>query len=86
MKNITKKLLSFITDPKKETEIPTGLCPNCWGKEEYGGRFYQAVYKHDKETGWVQDYAEKNLKGILLKKEDEKYKCPTCKLTYKSIN
>ena len=64
-------------------------CPNCWGREEYGGNFYKAVKnqvlninKMDNRAGWIQDYANKYLLGLKLKKTSEGYICPSCKLTY----
>lgn len=72
-------------------EAPQGLCPNCWGRQEYGGNFYKAAknYKADINTknpklGWVQEYAEKHLKGIQLQKENDKLVCQKCKITYRA--
>ncbi len=71
-------------------DVPAGLCPNCWGREEYGGKFYEAVKKNDTDinskspnVGWIQDYANKNLSGIRVEHENEQYICPTCTVGYK---
>ena len=76
------------SQPKEET--PKGLCPNCWGREEYGGQFFEAVKNHnvdinskDPSIGWVQDYANKYLTGIELKAKDDQLVCQNCKLSYK---
>jgi len=79
---------------KKETpsieDAPDGYCPNCWGYQEYGGQFFEAVI-NDKvdvnsaspNVGWVQDYANKHLSKIKLQPHEEGYVCPNCKVTYR---
>ena len=90
--SIIKSLLNLLK--KKETptleEVPTGFCPNCWGRDEYGGQFYEAVKNENfdvnsknSKVGWVQDYANKHLSGIELKHEGEHLVCQKCKVTYK---
>ncbi len=75
---------------KRGTAPPEGYCPNCWGRQEYGGKFYEAAknYETDVNTknpnlGWVQDYANKHLKGIALKPHDEGLVCEHCKVVYR---
>lgn len=91
-----QKLLDFLKKTKLEqnTDAPEGFCPNCWGRQEYGGKFYEAIVAEkinlnniDQKKGWVQAYADKNLSGINLvainhEKHEEGYDCPTCKLKY----
>lgn len=88
------RILSLLAYLKKSSEhskesAPNGYCPNCWGKQEYGGKFYKAVknYKTDINTidpksGWIQDYVNKNLSGIQLQKKNDELVCQNCKLTY----
>ncbi len=91
---IADRLLAFLRKKEKgetkENEAPEGICPNCWGKQEYGGKFYEAVRNydvdinsHNPKKGWVEQYAEKSLLNIELKQEGEGYVCKTCKLTYR---
>ncbi|NND06378.1 MAG: hypothetical protein HKN87_08355 [Saprospiraceae bacterium] len=70
-------------------DVPDGLCPNCWGRNEYGGKFFEALKTHgidvnskDPSIGWIQDYANKHLAAIELKREDDNLVCQKCKLTY----
>lgn len=84
---IFESLKAYFTKDEKHT--PENYCPNCWGKQEYGGEFYDAVKNEgidvnnmDQHKGWIQEYAEKNLVGIKLKKNPEGYVCPNCKLSY----
>lgn len=90
MKIITA-LVSILKHPTpSEARTPDGLCPNCWGRQEYGGAFFEAVKNEnidindvEEHKGWIQDYAEKNLSGIRLKAVGEDLVCPNCKITYR---
>ncbi len=57
------------------TITPEGLCPNCWGRTEYGGKFYTQLEKENIDInnsrsglGWIQDYANEHFTSIVLKK------------------
>ena len=71
-------------------DTPEGFCPNCWGRQEYGNQFYDAAINHkvnvfdsDAKVGWIQDYVNKNLSPIELKKSEEGLVCANCKITYR---
>ena len=90
--NIVTSLLDYLKANKRpiKEEAPDGLCPNCWGRQEYGGNFYEAVKNHGldvntkyPEVGWIKDYAETHLKGIKLEQKDDSIGCPSCKISYK---
>lgn len=90
--NIIQSLLSFIKGKESGTvqEAPEGFCPNCWGRYEYEGQFFEAVKNNNTDinsknpnVGWVQDYANKHLSGIQLKQEDDQAVCQKCKISYK---
>ena len=90
--NILKTIVNFLkkTGSSDQNEAPEGFCPNCWGREEYGGKFYEAVKNHNTDInnknpniGWIQEYAEKHLSSIMLKKKGEEDFCQNCKLTYR---
>lgn len=85
--NLYKSIKSFLL--KKSTnekiEAPEGLCPACWGRQEYGGKFFEAIKKEkidvtkiDAKKGWIQDYAEKNLSDIILHKKGHSLTCSVC--------
>ena len=70
---------------------PEGICPNCWGRIEYGGQFYDAVRNNkvdvnskNPNVGWVQEYADKHLVPIQLQPQGSEYICQKCKVTYKA--
>ena len=92
MANLIESLLNYLKkNPSAEDRsTPDGLCPNCWGQQEYGGKFFEAVRNYhvdinakDPRLGWVKDYAEKNLIGIQLEQQDDELVCQKCKITYK---
>lgn len=82
-------LLSYIKEGKKRDEVPKGYCPNCWGRQEYGGEFYKAVKKQTIDTnnielqkGWIQALAGKYLYGIELQEKGREWECGTCNIKY----
>ena len=90
--SIAENILEYLRKGKKEDLAPHGLCPNCWGNQEYGGQFYEAIKNHgldinaaNPEIGWIQDYAEKNLHKIKLEDHGDEYVCPACKITYRPL-
>lgn len=89
--SILNQLKDFFKGNKTTSDAPEGFCPNCWGREEYGGKFYTAVKKEkidlnnvEKNKGWINAYAAKHLEGIKLHKEGDHIVCSSCKLTYKA--
>lgn len=71
-------------------DVPEGICPNCWGRNEYGGKFYEAMKNENvdinninEKKGWIQDYADKHLSSIQLDHTDAGTVCSKCKVTYK---
>ncbi len=65
-----------------------GACPNCWGKQEWEGKFI--AFERDRERdiinkdrqaqkAFVQQYIEERVTGIHLVAEGDLYVCPVCK-------
>jgi len=82
-------ILNFLRGEKK-AEAPEGFCPNCWGRQEYSGQFFDAMKNEgidannaSEKRGWIQDYADKHLAGLNMKKEDSDLVCQKCKVTYR---
>ena len=82
-------LIDYIKAEKKQEEVPEGYCPNCWGRQEYGGAFYKAVKKEkidlnniEAHRGWSQSLAPKYLYGIELKKKGKEFACEQCSTEY----
>ena len=66
--SVFNSMLKFFETKKTQEENSENLCPNCWGKQEYDGHFYEAIKNenvdinnYNKKKGWIQDYAEKHL-------------------------
>ncbi len=64
---------------------PDDYCPNCWGRQEYGGDYYEALKDEgvnsnnlEKKKGWIQAYADRFLIGIKLKPQGTTFVCNTC--------
>lgn len=93
--SLATSLINFLKghpSPNAE-ETPEGVCPNCWGKTEYSGQFYEAIKNNNVDVnsanpniGWVQDYANKHLSGIKLNDQGENQVCNSCKVTYRKTD
>lgn len=91
---IVDSIISMIAGSKNLSmaDVPEGICPNCWGRNEYGGAFYEAIKNDninindlDARVGWVQDYAVKYLSDIALSAHSEDNVCNICKVKYKKV-
>ena len=72
------------------SQAPDGVCPNCWGRDEYSGDFYKAINKKGlnagnvgAHVGWVQEYANKHFSDIAIVSDGENQSCNKCKMTSK---
>ena len=85
------KLLDYIVvklSGAKTKEAPQGLCPNCWGRQEYSGKFYEAIHVEqitldnvEEKKGWIQGYAKTHFEGIELHDGT----CKICNTEYKEL-
>jgi len=86
-------VINFFKRPQAETqnEVPEGLCPNCWGEQEYDKQIRE-LYKdkqidinhHEANYAFIQDFMVTHLNGIHLIKGNNGMECPTCKARYNS--
>lgn len=83
---ILESLINFFSKPQDETmaETPEGVCPLCWGHQEYDHKIRQLfkdkqldVNNHKKRYMIVQQFVKENIDGIKLKK-GKTIECPTC--------
>ncbi|MFL1013584.1 hypothetical protein [Flavisericum labens] len=88
--NLVKNVLAFLKRDPNDNKLksPKGFCPNCWGRQEYGGNFYKAlktanIKDLEYKKGWITLYVESNLKGIYLQTKVNKLVCNVC---FKSYN
>ena len=84
-------LMSFFKKSKDETKgkTPEGLCPNCWGSQEYDNTIRELykdkqidVNNHDTNHAFIQDFVVSHVSGIKLKKGNTGMVCPTCHTAY----
>ena len=65
---------------------PEGICPNCWGKQEWEGEFYKFTkgskndQRDDTYNNFINKIVESNIEGIVISKDT--YTCQTCRITY----
>lgn len=80
-------ILQFFKRPKAATknEVPEGLCPNCWGSQEYDNQIRELyddkqidVNNHAANYAFIQEFVVSNLNGIKLIKGNNGVECPTC--------
>lgn len=88
MHNFFKRLFGS-KSPDAFEAVPTGVCPNCWGDQEYGNTVRKkykdaqiAVNNKESRHAFIQDFAVTHLKGIQLKSTVHGTECPTCKMVY----
>ena len=92
-------LLDFFRGKKasvdKEDLVEAGVCPNCWGKQEWDGKFKDYVADPTKDVlnkdataqqAFIQKFVTENITGIRLKSEGDKQVCPACKTAYKHVS
>ena len=88
MKNFFKRLFNA-KEPDVFDTAPKGVCPNCWGDQEYGNvireKFKDAqinVNNKESKYAFIQDFVVTHLDGIKLKSSVHGTECPTCKVVY----
>ena len=85
--NIIDTLIRFFKNKKEDREgkTPEGLCPNCWGKQEYDGKIRELyedkqidVNNHKANYAFIQEFVVTHIDGIRLIKGNNSLECPTC--------
>lgn len=80
-----KTYFSKKSNDKETASAPEGICPNCWGKQEWEGEFYKKIKannitpEHNTYNNFIHKVAEK-LEAITLK--EDVLICETCKVSY----
>ena len=87
-----KNLLNFFQQTSEETKLktPEGLCPNCWGEQEYDAQIRKMyvdkqidINNSAENHAFIQDFVVNKISGIQLRKGNNSFDCPTCKRTFK---
>ncbi|MFT4831774.1 MAG: hypothetical protein ACI815_001424 [Psychroserpens sp.] len=88
--NLVQNLKNYFKKKDNNQEVgdaPAGICPNCWGKQEWDGEYYKfmkgqnANPSDETYTSFVQNIA-RNLDKITIK--ESTYTCETCQIKYES--
>lgn len=76
-------LVDFFAQTPDDDATPDGVCPNCWGRQQYNGTFREAARDRqiDRENGrdqkaFIRAFVEKHIDGITP--ADEGGACPKC--------
>ena len=87
---LINNLIQYFSKSKSTDNVaPEGLCPNCWGNQQYDN-VIREMYK-DKQVdvnnteanhAFIQKFVVERVKGITLKKGSSGYECPTCKIVH----
>ncbi|CAA0208609.1 conserved hypothetical protein [Tenacibaculum maritimum] len=82
LKNYFKKK----SEGDETLKAPEGICPNCWGKQEWDGEYYTKIKvnnitpEHNTYNSFINEVAQK-LDKITLK--EDVLICETCKISHK---
>jgi hypothetical protein len=85
------RLKAFFKIPAKDRKgkAPNGVCPNCWGAQEYDNQIRdmyidKQIDVNNNETNhtFIQDFVINKISGIKLQKGDNSFQCPTCRVAY----
>lgn len=86
--SLLQNLKSYFKKKENQEEgglAPEGVCPNCWGKQEWDGEYYKFMKGQngdpsaDTYNSFVQNVARK-LDKITFK--EDTYTCETCNVKY----
>jgi hypothetical protein len=86
--NILENIKAYFnakSDGNVSLKTPEGVCPNCWGKQEWDGKFYKKIKannitpEHDTYNNFIHEVSQK-LGRITLK--EDSYKCENCQMNY----
>jgi hypothetical protein len=90
--SIIENVKSYFSKKQNNDEVgsaPEGVCPNCWGKQEWDGEYFKFIKGENgnpsTETydNFIKDVARK-LDKITLK--NNAYVCKTCQVNQNKAN
>ena len=87
--NLSQNLKNFFTaksNHQNTDEAPEGLCPNCWGRQEWEGNYYELMKARNitPESNTYNNFINEivtKLDKITLKPDT--YECATCHMIKK---
>lgn len=88
--NIVESIKTFFKSKETNNETmisPDGVCPNCWGEQEWDGHFHELMRaknitpESDTYNSFIKEIVTKHIDGILIK--ENTYTCKTCNVNFK---
>ncbi|MFT6873192.1 MAG: hypothetical protein ACJAVN_002209 [Roseivirga sp.] len=74
---------------KNPLPTPESVCPNCWGKQEYGGKAIDLmkdkqidVNNKASQHAFIKDFVVNHVSGIQLKRHEQGHTCPSCQISF----
>lgn len=69
-------------------KIPEGICPNCWGQQEYDNLYRSLIIDRQIDVNnkitmhsFINEFTTTYLDGIKLKNQRGKWICPKCNMS-----
>lgn len=78
-----------------EELVEAAACPNCWGHQEYDGKYTEYVvdktksninFDNQNKKAFINQFVETNITGIRLKKDGDTQICPSCNMKFKQVS
>lgn len=82
--NLTRFFYAKANNEKTKV-APDGVCPNCWGRQEWEGEFYKRITAKNRSPdskiykNFIDEVVSK-LDKITL--QEDTYECTTCHVKY----
>lgn len=80
-----ENLISYLKSNNTHSKAPYGVCPNCWGHQEYEGKLYELMKLNnvdanniDEKQAFIQKFVTNQMDGIILQKNSEHLVCVNC--------
>lgn len=89
--HLIDSIISHFTKKEQgqKAKAPEGICPNCWGEQEWDGKYVNLVEEkqidvnnHSQKYSFINEFVVEHMDGIRLKKTEQVFHCPTCEKHY----
>ena len=73
--NLLNSLLNLLKkkEPQSKNNHPEGVCPNCWGRHEYGGQFFEAVKNNNFDDKYLTNAKKKYINDLEQSKQSNNF-------------
>ncbi|MFT5618898.1 MAG: hypothetical protein ACI85I_002133 [Arenicella sp.] len=86
--NLVNSIIDYLKrkEEGKDLQAPEGVCPNCWGEQQYDNLIRDkvkdsqvGVNTHKSKHAFIQDFVVNHVNGIKLKNTLKGVECAKCK-------